>query len=255
VDENGYPTQMFFQFISDLWLRTGGATDAVNAARYAADNSQASAGLATALAQRAKIDAQGAGISASQSMAAAGYGTALAQRAKTDAKIATLAAAQARAAAASALALLGEVRKYINYPKYAGNAAAIAAGLLVGDAFYDTTDSNKLKSVVAASGGTLSITLNLYAQTKTRSGAGTVTSDAYTATVVGGSGTYAYIWEVYYGDALSAPTMPVSGSSQTWSFSLGIGETKNAKIRLTVTDTVDNLTGIVTCGFTGTETV
>jgi hypothetical protein len=137
-------------------------------------------------------------------------------------------------------------------PTYGGNAAALAAGLVPGQAYHDSSDGNKLKTVVAAGGG-FSVSLNRYSQTKTRSGAGSVTSDAYTATVAGGSGSYEYVWEQYYGPALSAISAPTS-SSTTFSFSLGIGETKNAKIRLLVRDTTNNYSAVVLCGFTGVET-
>jgi hypothetical protein len=141
----------------------------------------------------------------------------------------------------------------VSPPTYAGNAAALSAGLLPGQSFLDSSDSNKLKTVVSAVGGTLSVALNRYSQTKTRSGAGSVTSDTYTATVTGGSGSYSYVWEQFYGSALSAISAPTSAST-TFSFSLAVGETKNAKIRLTVMDTTNNVVVLVACGFTGVET-
>lgn len=133
-------------------------------------------------------------------------------------------------------------------PEFNNNAAAIAGGLTSGDIYFNKDGGFVLATVVAS---TLSVTLNRYAQTKTRSGAGDVTSDAYTATVAGGSGTYEYVWEKYYGDGtINSPT----SSSTTFTQTLAISETKQGKFRLTVTDTVNNISAVVTCGFTGTET-
>jgi hypothetical protein len=136
-------------------------------------------------------------------------------------------------------------------PTHAGNAAALTAGLLPGAAFLDSSDGNKLKAVVSA-GSLLAVSLNRYSQTKTRSGSGTVTSDAYTATVTGGSGSYEYAWTQYYGDALSAISGPTS-SSTTFSFSLATGQTKHAKIQLIVRDTTNNTSASVVATFTGSE--
>lgn len=135
-------------------------------------------------------------------------------------------------------------------PTYAGNAAALTGGLLPGATFIDSSDSNKLKSVQPASGG-LSVTLSRYSQSKTRSGAGTTSSDSYAATVTGGSGTYEYDWERYSGDGtIDAPTSSSTSFSQT----VGTGESKVGKFRLTVRDTSTGASAIVVASYRLTET-
>ncbi|HRE43915.1 MAG TPA: phage tail protein [Terricaulis sp.] len=139
-------------------------------------------------------------------------------------------------------------------PSYAGNAAAVSA-LGAGALYTDTSDSNKVKTTVsAASGFTLAISApSAHAY---RTGAGDVFSGNFTLTPTGAVGSVRYIVRHLAGaDTDWWLTNAENSATNQMGFNVGVGQTKNARVRITAIDEANGREANVTFDFTGQESV
>lgn len=140
-------------------------------------------------------------------------------------------------------------------PTHAGNAAAIAAGLVPGQTFYDSADTTKLKSVVSGSATGFSVSIS--PATNNKSGTGALTSTSHTTTITnGGGGPYTYLWEKVTEDA-GAPALTINtpaGSSTTFTCTPGAGNNFTYGIRLTLADAATGEIVTATCSQKFTDT-
>jgi hypothetical protein len=71
---------------------------------------------------------------------------------------------------------------------------------------------------------------------KTRAGAGSITSDAATASVINGTGPFTYAWTRVSGDSFTINA--ASSAATTFTTTLGTGQMKEGIYRCTVTDSL-----------------
>jgi hypothetical protein len=118
-------------------------------------------------------------------------------------------------------------------PSFAGNAAALAGGVAVGQFFTDTSDGNKVKAVVpiAALSATVSPVL-LDAQGTV----GTITSPSCTVTPSAGAGTVTYQWIAINNPDNILINSPTSATTSFYKV-LAAGQNVVAKFLCLVTNT------------------
>lgn len=86
---------------------------------------------------------------------------------------------------------------------------------------------------------------------KSRSGAGSITTNSVTVTPEGGTGPYAYAWTYVSGDTFTVSS--ASSATTTFSATLAAGETRHGVYRCTITDSL-SATASVDVPVTGVET-
>lgn len=128
----------------------------------------------------------------------------------------------------------------------ANAAAAQATGNSASQAVTD------LGVVVAADGaGTppspFSVSINPFNAYGDRLGRGSVTTDAVTATVTGGTGPFTYAWAYVSGDSFTINSPTSATTTYTGSITV-LGQSKYGVYRCTVTDTFDASTSSYTAG-------
>lgn len=102
-------------------------------------------------------------------------------------------------------------------------------------------------------GGSITVSVSPYIVSKTRSGIGTITTPAATATPSGGTGPYTYAWSLMTGDTFTVDSP--TASSTTFTAFLGDGLNKNAIYKVIVTDSAAATgTGYVLVGGYSTST-
>jgi hypothetical protein len=126
-------------------------------------------------------------------------------------------------------------------PSYAGNAAALAGGVAVGQFFTDTTDGNKVKAVVPPGG--LSATVSpvfLFAQGTV----GTITSPSCTVAPSAGAGTVTYQWIAVTNPDNILINSPTSATTVFYKV-LAAGQSADAKFQCLVTNTSGQTASVV----------
>jgi hypothetical protein len=127
-------------------------------------------------------------------------------------------------------------------PSFAGNAAALAGGVAVGQFFTDTSDGNKVKAVVPIAG--LSATVSpvfLDAQSST---VGTITSPSCTVTPSAGAGTVTYQWIAIDNPDNILINSPTSATTSFYKV-LAAGQIVDAKFQCLVTNTSGQTASVV----------
>lgn len=102
-------------------------------------------------------------------------------------------------------------------------------------------------------GSVLSATTNIRSSAKTRASPGSTSSDAVTVTAGGGSGTYAYQWGYFAGDASATCSAPTA-ATMALTLTVASGETKGTTWLCVITDTSTGKSTTVTFRYSLSQT-
>ena len=126
-------------------------------------------------------------------------------------------------------------------PSFAGNAAALAGGVAVGQFFTDTTDGNKVKAVVPPGGLFATVSpASLFAQGTV----GTITSPSCTVTPSAGAGTVTYQWIAVTNPDNILINSPTSATTVFYRV-MAAGQSADAKFLCLVTNTSGQTASVV----------
>jgi hypothetical protein len=126
-------------------------------------------------------------------------------------------------------------------PSFAGNAAALAGGVAIGQFFTDTSDGNKVKAVVPPGGLFATVSpASLFAQGTV----GTITSPSCTVTPSAGAGTVTYQWIAVTNPDNILINSPTSATTVFYKV-LAAGQSADAKFQCLVTNTSGQTASVV----------